>query len=168
MNILRLPELKRLQEALLVKRLIERRVDAQLAVLHRYHRSDVVKTRRVNMVRLQYIFYAYLANQNKDVDKDKLVILPIEYYNHELFNRCTCVGPDNAYSKVTEPAKTYLLQTDTILFTIDEVINIFNKKHPTTHNEASLYTHLLNNSKDYSVILYLVKNLIKEELECML
>lgn len=168
MNILTLPELMRLQEALHVKRILEKRIDSRLHMLSRCNRREIVKTRIVDNKCMQHIFYAYIAKQNKDIDNDKLVILPIEYYNHGLFNNCVAIPSDKAYSKPTESASAYLLQTDRILFTIDEVINKFNRKFPTTHNEITLYARLLNNSKDYNVMLHLLKALIKEEMGRML
>ena len=73
MNVLTLSELKELEQALNVKRMIERRTDHQLHGINRYKRRDVVKTRLVNGKKLQNIFYAYLSNQAKDIDKSKLV-----------------------------------------------------------------------------------------------
>ena len=157
MNILTLSELKELEQALNVKRMIERRTDHQLHGINRYKRRDVVKTRLVNGKKLQNICYAYLSNQTKDIDKSKLTILPITYYNDPVFSKVNCIDSNKAYATLTEPTKRYLIETDRLLSAIDALINKLTDNRPTIDDELKLYELLLADIIDY----YLAFNCIK-------
>ena len=157
MNILTLSELKELQQALNVKRMIEARTDHQLHGINRYKRRDVVKTRLVNGKKLQNIFYAYLSNQTKDIDKSKLVILPIIHYDDPVFSKVNCIPSQRAYSTLTDPTKRYLIETDRLLSAIDALINKLTDNRPTIDDEVKLYELLLADITDY----YLAFNCIK-------
>lgn len=157
MNILTLCELKELEQALNVKRMIESRADYQLHGINRYKHRDVVKTRLVNGKKLQNIFYAYLSNQAKDIDMSKLVILPIIYYNDPVFSNINCIPSQRAYSTLTEPTKRYLIETDRLLSAIDALINKLTDNRPSLDDEVKLYNCLLANTTDY----HLAHNCIK-------
>ena len=157
MNVLTLSELKELQQALNVKRMIEARTDHQLHGINRYKRRDVVKTRLVNDKKLQNIFYAYLSNQAKDIDKSKLVILPIIHYDDPVFDKVNCISVHSTYSTLTDPTKRYLIETDRLLSAIDALINKLTDNRPTIDDEVKLYELLLADITDY----YLAFNCIK-------
>lgn len=157
MNVLTLSELKELQQALNVKRMIEVRADHQLHGIKRYKRRDVVKTRLVNGKMLQNICYVYLSNQTKDIDKSKLIILPITYYNDPVFSKVNCIDSNKAYVTLTDPTKRYLIETDRLLSTLDALINKLTDNRPTIDDEVKLYELLLADITDY----YLAFNCIK-------
>ena len=159
MNVLTLSELKELQQALNVKRMIEVRADHQLHGINRYKHRDVVKTRLVNGKKLQNIFYAYLSNQAKDIDKSKLVILPIIHYNDPVFNKVNCIPSQRAYSTLTDPTKCYLIETDRLLSAIDALINKLTDNRPSLDDEVKLYKFLLADTTDYYLALNCIKRL---------
>ena len=159
MNILTLSELKELQQALNVKRMIERRVNNQLYAIQRYQRRDVVKTRQVNDKMLQNIFYAYLSNRAKDIDKSKLVILPIIHYDDPVFSKVNCIPSHRAYSTLTEPTKRYLIETDRLLSAIDALINKLTDNRPSLDDEVKLYKLLLADNTDYYLAINCIKRL---------
>ena len=157
MNVLTLCELKELEQALNIKRMIERRTTDQLHSIKRYQRRDIVKTREVDDKQLQNICYAYLSNQVKDIDKSKLTILPITYYNDPGFSKVNCIDSNKAYATLTEPTKRYLIETDRLLSAIDALINKLTDNRPTIDDEVKLYELLLADITDY----YLAFNCIK-------
>ena len=159
MNILTLSELKELQQALNVKRMIEVRAVHQLHGINRYKRRDVVKTRQVNDKMLQNIFYAYLSNQAKDIDKSKLVILPIIHYDDPIFSKVNCIPSQRAYSTLTDPTKRYLIETDRLLSAIDALINKLTDNRPSLDDEVKLYKLLLADNTDYYLAINCIKRL---------
>lgn len=159
MNVLTRSELKELQQALNVKRMIEARTDHQLHGINRYKRRDVVKTRLVNGKKLQNIFYAYLSNQAKDIDKSKLVILPIIHYNDSVFDKVNCISVHRAYSALTDPTKRYLIETDRLLSAIDALINKLTDSPPSLDEEVKLYKLLLAENTDYYLAINCIKRL---------
>lgn len=115
------------------------------------------KTREVDGKQLQNICYAYLSNQVKDIDKSKLTILPITYYNDPGFSKVNCIDSNKAYATLTEPTKRYLIETDRLLSAIDALINKLTDNRPTIDDEVKLYELLLADITDY----YLAFNCIK-------
>ena len=159
MNVLTLSELKELQQALNVKRMIEARTDHRLHGINRYKRRDIVKTRLVDGKKLQNIFYAYLSNQAKDIDKSKLVILPIIHYDDPVFDKVNCIPSQRAYSTLTDPTKRYLIETDRLLSAIDAFINKLTDNRPSLDDEVKLYNSLLANTTDYYLAINCIKRL---------
>lgn len=159
MNVLTLSELKELEQALNIKRMIERRVNDRLYAIKRYQRRDVVKTRQVNDKMLQNIFYAYLSNQAKDIDKSKLVILPIIHYDDPVFSKVNCIPSQRAYSTLTDPTKRYLIETDRLLSAIDALINKLTDNRPSLDDEVKLYKLLLADNTDYYLAINCIKRL---------
>lgn len=159
MNILTLSELKELEQALNVRRMIEQRTDDQLHALKRYQRRDIVKTCRVNGIKLQNICYAYLSNQAKDIDKSKLTILPITYYNDPIFSKVNCIDVKRAYATLTDPTKRYLIEVDRLLSAIDALINKLTDNTPTLDDEVNLYKYLLADTTDYYLAINCIKRL---------
>ena len=159
MNVLTLSELKELEQALNIKRMIERRVNDRLYAIKRYQRRDVVKTRQVNDKMLQNIFYAYLSNRAKDIDKSKLVILPIIHYDDPVFSKVNCIPSQRAYSTLTDPTKRYLIETDRLLSAIDALINKLTDNRPSLDDEVKLYKLLLAENTDYYLAINCIKRL---------
>lgn len=157
MQLLNLTQLKRLQQAVYIKRLLYARINTNLDYLARNKHIKLVKSRTVSDSKLLNICYAYNDKQNKDIGKDKLLILPFEYFNHPIFTDFTLVTKDSAYSKVDVSSLIYLKQIDELISFIDTIINTLIDNKPTDRNEILLLDNLIKDDNHYTLVLQYIK-----------